>query len=179
MSRPAAEQSSKAMENVVLALFLFLMVATVGLGLWEPRRWGKKRAGLVSGTGRPAPPGARCESVLTIAPPPRAFWDERGWHCVRQDGCLLYTGEYRIRDRRTRQVQRFPGCVRVRGPQVETYIASPPAAVRHHPKGPCFQYLDGSWFRLHWHHAPRSADEAILYVERILDEAVNGTGRDL
>lgn len=174
------------MEYLIPALFLFLLMAVIGLLLRGPRQRTAARAGgAVNRAGRPAPalashytPVVIPRPVLTVAPPPRALWDERGWQRWRKDGTTLYVGEYRVHERKSRQVRRFPGYIRIRGHEIETYIASLPPAVRHHPKGPCFQYVDDPWFRLHWHRPPRNADEAILYVEQVLHEAINDTGPD-
>ncbi|MGC8873545.1 MAG: hypothetical protein ACP5SI_03735 [Chloroflexia bacterium] len=171
------------MEYLVPAILLLLLAAVAGLVLRSPGRRPADRAGSAAcGAGRPdPPPGSRRgqatghRSVLVVAPPPRPFWDERGWQRWRENGCTLYAGEYRARERQSRQMRRFPGYIRVRGCEVDTYIASPPSTVRYHPKGPCFQYVAGPWFRVHWHRPPRNADEAILYVEQVLDEAINGT----
>jgi hypothetical protein len=33
--------------------------------------------------------------------------------------------------------------------------------------------VDGAWFHVNWRQPARNADEAILYLEKVLDEAIN------
>jgi len=118
---------------------------------------------LVIGPGRP----------LTIGPLPRDAWEEQGWVRHRNDGAWVYQGHYRVRDRHGR-LRRFPGRVIVRPNDVRPYIADPPVELRTHPKGRCFMLVHAPWFQVHWHRPARNADEAILYIEKILAEALNG-----
>lgn len=110
---------------------------------------------------------------VTIGPRPRGVWEEQGWTRSRNDGTWVYEGYYRVRDRHGRQ-RRFPGRVIVRPGEVRPYIADPPPELRTHPKGPCFMLVRAPWFRLHWHRPAGNADEAILYIEKVLVEALNG-----
>ncbi len=110
---------------------------------------------------------------LTIGPLPRDAWEEQGWVRHRDDGDWVYRGYYRVRDRRGR-LRRFPGRVIVGPDGVRPYIADPPAELRAHPKGPCFMLVHAPWFQVHWHRPAGNADEAILYIEKILAEALNG-----
>lgn len=110
-----------------------------------------------------------------IAPPARSFWDERGWTCRPQNGSMVYEGHYRVLDRRLGQPQHFAGRVVVRHGSIVPYIADPPAAIRHHPKGPCFSRAEAPWFHLHWRRPAQNVDDTILYMEKILDEAL-GSG---
>jgi hypothetical protein len=34
--------------------------------------------------------------------------------------------------------------------------------------------LQAPWFQLNWHRGANNVDDAILYLEKVLDEAVNG-----
>ncbi|MGC8959360.1 MAG: hypothetical protein ACP5OO_06180 [Chloroflexia bacterium] len=110
---------------------------------------------------------------LAIGPRPRDAWEEQGWTRRRKDGTWVYEGYYRVWDRYGRQ-RRFPGQIIMRSGEVCPYIADPPAELRTHPKGPCFMLTQAPWFRVHWHRPARNADEAILYIEQVLAEALNG-----
>jgi hypothetical protein len=56
---------------------------------------------------------------------------------------------------------------------VTAYIADPPPEIRRHPHGACFQLYRDPWFQLHWSRPARNPDDAILYMERVLDESIN------
>ena len=105
----------------------------------------------------------------------RPLWDAKGWQQVVSGGRKAFEGRYEVRDRSSGAPFRFKGRVVLAMFSLKTYIEDPPASIRRHPKGPCFALVEGSWFRIHWHRAPRDVDEAILYVERVLDESINGT----
>jgi hypothetical protein len=112
--------------------------------------------------------------VIHVEPPPRGFWSERGWVRVSAaPGQQLFEGDYQIFERRSRLLQKYPGRIAVRHRDINLFIANPPPGLKAHPKGPCFTLTDPPWFRLHWHHPARTVDDAILYMERILDEVIN------
>ena len=113
-------------------------------------------------------------AALTIEPPQRAAWDDRGWMKRTENGQEIYEGVHQIADRRSRQHRRFRGAVVVSAGEVLPYIADPPAELRRHPKHPCFQLSHPPWFKMHWQRAAGNVDDAILYLERVLDEAING-----
>lgn len=109
--------------------------------------------------------------VVRVEPPRRPAWDERGWRRRVLNGATAYEGEYRVRRPDGSQLS-FPGQIQMSGRVPATYIADPPPELRRHRHGPCFQLAKAPWFRVHWHRAPRNVDDALLYVERVLDEAV-------
>jgi hypothetical protein len=131
---------------------------------------------------RPLVVAARTPDPAVVAPPPRAAWDERGWTMRQQDGARVYEGEYRIRDRRAGREQRFAGRMREARNGVTVYIADPPPEIRSHPKSSCFHLLappatgQPTWFVLHWHRPAKDPDSALLYLEKVLDEAINRRG---
>jgi hypothetical protein len=108
-----------------------------------------------------------------VEPPPRGAWEERGWTRKQENGHAVYEGHYQVTDRRTNQVRRFRGRVVQQHGLAITYIADPPAEIKRHRKGPCFQLLKAPWFQLNWHRGAANVDDAILYLEKVLDEAVN------
>lgn len=110
-----------------------------------------------------------------IAPPPRYVWDERRWRRIEDGTSVQYLGEYLISAHGRSASRSFRGRIVEEPDGIKAYVADPPAAIRQHPKGPCFQLVKAPWFRVHWHKSPPSVDEALLYVERLLDECVNGT----
>jgi len=116
---------------------------------------------------RPAEP-------LVVEPPPRGAWDERGWARRSNNGRTTYEGYYQVLDRRGQQSRRFPGRVVVGRRSTTPYIADPPHQIKRHPKGPCFTVTKAPWFRIEWRRPATNVDDAILYVEKILDEALNG-----
>jgi hypothetical protein len=111
---------------------------------------------------------------LQIGPQPRSVWDELGWMRTQQAGRQIYEGYFQVAECRTGLRRRFNGRVIAAGGELMTYIADPPEEIRGHPKGPCFTADTPPWFHLHWHHPPRTVDDAILYMEKILSEALNG-----
>lgn len=112
-------------------------------------------------------------SPLSIEPPQRGAWDDRGWTQSSDNGWLVYDGRYHIPDRRRNEQRWFRGRVVVTNSRAEAYIADPPVEIKKHPKGPCFQLVEAPWFRVNWHHPAPTVDDAILYVEKVLDEAIN------
>lgn len=114
------------------------------------------------------------ERPLTIQPPQRGAWDDRGWVVRVENGQRIYEGMYQVAVRSSGQCRRFRGTVVANNKKIVAYLADPPNELRRHPKHPCFQLTKPPWFRLHWHRPARNVDEAILYIERVLDEAING-----
>lgn len=113
-------------------------------------------------------------SSVTVEAPQRAVWDDLGW-IRRQDGDrIVYEGTYRARDRRIGQRVEFDGRIVERGRHFQAYIADPPPELRRHPKAPCFTRSNGPWFQVHWYRPARSADEAVLYIEKIIAECLTG-----
>jgi hypothetical protein len=111
--------------------------------------------------------------LVIIEPPQRAAWDDRGWAKRAQNGQDTYQGNYHVADRRSGHRRRFRGTIVVNKGEVLAYIADPPPELRRHPKHACFQLSHAHWFKVHWQHAARNVDDAILYIERVLDEAIN------
>lgn len=112
--------------------------------------------------------------TTTIVPPPRQAWDEKRWHRFMNAGKAEMVGAYRIFDRRRRTWRQFDGRIIQQQYEFATYIADPPPEVKHHQHGHCLQLIRTPWFRLHWNRPPKTVDDALLYVERLLDEAING-----
>lgn len=108
--------------------------------------------------------------AVTVTPPERGAWDERGWTRTVGGGRETYEGFFMVG---TRQ---FRGRIEVRNHSrnVEVYIYNPPREIKHHPHGACFQLVGDDWFYLHWSRPARNVDDAILYMERVLDESING-----
>ncbi len=113
----------------------------------------------------------------TVAPPQRGAWDERGWSREQKCGEEVYKGFFQVANQRTRTTQTFPGVIFLRRKKIITCIADPPPQIKRHPKGPCFVPIQKPWFRLNWFRPAKCVDDAILYMERILDECINGRKR--
>ena len=114
--------------------------------------------------------------AVRVSPVARAAWDAKGWTINRTLGRTVYHGRFEVLDRRTNRVRRFAGRIAQLSIGIAAYIADPPPEIRRHPKGPCFALVEAPWFRVHWHKGPRSVDEAIRYVETVLDQALRGSG---
>lgn len=107
--------------------------------------------------------------ALTVAPPERGAWDERGWTWNASGGRETYEGFYQVGNRK------FRGRIETRGGRkVAAYIYDPPPEVKRHRHGACFQLVKDGWFHLHWSRPARNVDDAILYMERVLDESLHG-----
>ena len=108
--------------------------------------------------------------AVTVQPPERGAWDERGWTRIVNGNREIYEGYYMVGRRR------FRGRIetRTRGRNVRAYIYNPPPEIKRHPHGACFQFVNDDWFYLHWARPARNVDDAILYMERVLDESING-----
>lgn len=109
--------------------------------------------------------------TVTVTLPERGAWDERGWIKHSNGGREIYEGYYAVGTRR------YHGRIEVRGRRgrnVSAYIYNPPPEIKHHPHGACFQLIGDGWFILHWARPARNIDDAILYMERVLDESLPG-----
>jgi len=109
--------------------------------------------------------------TVTVTPPERGAWDERGWIKHSNGRHEIYEGYYAV------GTQRFRGRIEVRGHRgrnVTAYIDNPPPEIKYHPHGACFQLVRDDWFILHWARPARNVDDAILYMERVLDESLGG-----
>jgi hypothetical protein len=111
--------------------------------------------------------------VVAVEAPPRAAWEEKGWVARRRGNHVEYEGEYRVTPRNGRKRDAYRGRIVVTGNRPVAFIAGPPRDIHGHPKGVCFRHLNNGWFRLEWARPATNVDDAILYVERILDESVN------
>lgn len=107
--------------------------------------------------------------AVTVQPPERGAWDERGWNRTTTGGSETYEGYYFVGKRKFRGRIEVNG---IRGQKVRAYIYDPPREVKKHRHGPCFQLVGDNWFHLHWSRPARNVDDAILYMERILDESI-------
>jgi len=106
--------------------------------------------------------------------PKRAAWDDRGWTRQTEDRRTIYMGFYQVEDRKRGERRRFAGRIEQTRWQLIPYIASPPAEVQKHPKWACFTPSNNPWYRIHWFRSPKNIEDCILYIERILDESING-----
>jgi hypothetical protein len=115
--------------------------------------------------------------AVTVKPPDRGAWDERGWTKRNDSGTETFEGFYQLNHKRRGEILRFRGRIQVsgwNGKSISIYILNPPAEVRSHKHGPCFQLIRDGWFNLHWSRPAKNVDDAILYMERVLDESING-----
>lgn len=102
----------------------------------------------------------------------RPAWDEKEWVRSQDGSRTVYTGRFRATH--NGRLRLFEGRVVQGRSGIEAYIADPPPEIRKHPKGPCFAMVQAPWFYVHWHVPPRDPDNAILYVETVLDESLRG-----
>lgn len=112
------------------------------------------------------------------ARPITSLWERNGW--TRQDGRrgTVYTGEFRATRARSGARQLFAGRIEQLGGHCQAYVRHPPPSLlAEHPKRLCFHALDQGWFHMNWWHGTSCVDETIVYVEKVLAEALNGTWR--
>jgi hypothetical protein len=114
---------------------------------------------------------------VTVEAPPRFAWDEKRWRPVHEGNSTNLAGRFEVFDHRRETWRRFDGRLVQERYGIATYIADPPPELRRHRHGPCLQLVEVPWFRLHWRHAPSTLDDGLLYMERLLDEAINGRVR--
>ncbi len=115
------------------------------------------------------------DPAVVVVPPPRGAWDEKGWQKTSDGRRDVYEGHYAASDKRG-ALSRFRGRVTVDVLQgrvsLEIWVADPPAEIRRHPKGACFQLVKTPWFRLNWVKPAEDVDNGILYMERLLSESL-------
>jgi hypothetical protein len=53
----------------------------------------------------------------------------------------------------------------------EVFIFNPPVKIRKLSKGPCLQLIhpNGSWFKVHWNQPPHNFEEAIAYMDGLIN----------
>lgn len=130
--------------------------------------------------GRPIVVGPPRPQVIGPAPstrvvaPARFAWDERRWIIHRRANCIEYRGKYRVYHICARVWREFDGAVIHQGQIISAYIANPPVEMRRHRHGICLQLTTNPWFRIHWARPPKSVDDALLFMERMLHESFNG-----
>lgn len=110
---------------------------------------------------------------VLIQPPLRGAWQEKGWTRKLNAGSATYSGQYIVNNKLLGQKQHFQGRIEVANHEIIPFVADPPTGLSSHPKGPCFSMVSPGWFRVHWHRPPNNVDDAILYVERVLNEVLN------
>ncbi len=115
--------------------------------------------------------------AATVVPPPRFAWDEKRWQRRASNAGMELVGQYRVFDRKRQRWRTFDGQIVQQGTTIATYIAHPPVELSHHRHAACLQLVEAPWFRLHWDRIPRTLDDALLYMERMLDESINGRRR--
>lgn len=108
-----------------------------------------------------------------VQAPPRFAWDEKRWTRKQAGTAVELVGSYSVYDHTRRCWRTFQGFIRQQGGGIHAYIADPPPEMKRHPHGACLQLANAPWFRLHWNHPPASADAALIYMERMLDESLN------
>jgi hypothetical protein len=107
--------------------------------------------------------------AVTVAVPERGAWDERGWRRNTGGRSETYDGYYVVGERQ------FRGRVEARNRrrEISAFIYDPPREIRHHEHGACFQQVGNGWFILHWARPAGNVDDAILYMEKVLDESLH------
>jgi hypothetical protein len=94
---------------------------------------------------------------------PATLLNRRGW---KRDGFWSY-GYYRTR------VGSFAGKVRHRLLSCADYfIKDPPEAIEHGAHWACFTPRGGGWYSLHFNDPPKSVEDGIKSIERLLAEAL-------
>lgn len=112
----------------------------------------------------------RPSQAVSVTPPERGAWDERGWTRSISGRNEIYEGYFVVGARRCRgRIE-----ARNRGRDIRAYIHNPPPEIKRHRHSACFQLTRNDWFYLHWARPARNVDDAILYMERVLDESING-----
>lgn len=104
-----------------------------------------------------------------VKPPQRGAWDERGWTKQMVGKNETYSGFYQVGNRKYQgriEIGRWAKGIRM-------YIHNPPPQIKKHKHGACFQLVKDGWFVLHWSKAARNVDDAILYMEKVLDESLS------
>src|SRR5258708_5646952 len=108
--------------------------------------------------------------MVRVEPPNRGAWAERGWTSRIDGHSQVYEGDYQVGHWSFRGRMQVDG----RGGKITAYIHNPPPEIKRHRHGTCFQQcgIGSGWFILHWRRPARNVDDAILYMERVLDESL-------
>lgn len=102
-------------------------------------------------------------------------WERTGW--ARNDGPrgTIYTGRYRVWDKRARKYREYDGRLEQTAFACEAHVRQPPRALlATHPKRLCFRQSGvGGWYHMNWYEGTRDPDETIAYLTKVLGEALN------
>lgn len=109
----------------------------------------------------------------TVQAPARFAWDEKQWRQSTSGDAIELIGRYRVFDESRKRWREFDGRLVQHGTDIAAYVADPPQEIRRHRHGACLQLVNPPWFRLHWQRSPKNLDQALLYLERMLDESLN------
>lgn len=135
---------------------------------------------------------ARREDIITIVPGHHTIpvivpafhpvWQERGWKMSESNGAVIYEGAFQVFDEKAGRTRTFPGVIfEAKGRELDVRVQEIPpelyASTGTHPKRFCFRPIDPIkppvWFQLHWNIPAKDVSSAILYLEKVLYEAIN------
>ena len=132
------------------------------------------------------------EDIEHVDGPP--YWQERGWKIKEEDSRrTIYEGKYKATNQKG-NLRNFLGYIIYskpieseiigtkiqRQPEAEVFVINPPQEIKNHPHGHCFQFVSAltrkkALFKLHFERPPRDVDAAILFMDNLLNEALNHT----
>ncbi len=103
--------------------------------------------------------------IYIMEPEPELL--HKGWSWKSEHKKLIYDGFYDLGYKKIQgkiEVTILSGNKRF----VKAWIFNPPAS--KHPKRGCLHHIGQGWFGVHWAAAPTTAIDAVLYLEKLLDE---------
>lgn len=114
------------------------------------------------------------ERDIVAVTPIKTIWERAGWAQLSGPRGLVYTGTYRVIERRSGREREFEGRIECLGASTYPYVRNPPRSLlTTHPKYPCFHPQGQRWWRMNWYQGTSDIDETIAYMTQLLDEAVN------
>jgi hypothetical protein len=118
-----------------------------------------------------AAPRARpvvARTPIVVRPINRPYWEIQHWQLV---GDRL-NGFYRT------PRGSFEGYIlQPKSPRPQFFIVQPPKELEQHSHRPCFHFVGGATYSIHFSTPPPNPDAGILEVEKVLGEALVGQGR--
>ena len=110
--------------------------------------------------------------------PNRPFWQRAGWQQSEEEEGVVYRGRFRIWDKPGATFRHYPGRIETGYGNSRIFVSNPPETlIKEHPARWCFSHLGDGWYQMHWRRGTGDIDLSLAYLEKLLDEALNGWGR--
>ncbi|CAN5721488.1 hypothetical protein BH23CHL2_BH23CHL2_19740 [soil metagenome] len=137
-------------------------------------RPGKRNAPIRITENRRTTGNTAIRSALAIRPN-RTLWQRAGWQRSNEGRGVVYRGRFRIWDKRGGIFRHYAGRIETGEGNSRIFVHDPPEAlIKRHPARWCLAHIKDGWYRLNWRRGTGDIDLSLAFLEKLLDEALNG-----